>query len=220
MVLYFDVYTRSRVINSSQYSARMEITETAADKLCASCQLKAGFYREFIQRLLFIKTILRAPQIKFKEDKVLWQIPNFEAIRQMNKLSKTPKFQSIVSEPFTLTNGFMFRLRLFANGAGKSKGIFLSLYVQMGASGKRLFRGVVTFVMMDQSSFGKHCGKSFLISSSNAAFQQGEKQYGEAMGVEQFIAQEKIWNSRVEHSFVQNNTVIIGAMMQYIDGGK
>ena len=82
-------------------------------------------------RIKFVHTILTASTIKVKKNMVLWQIPNFLALLDLQRLAQLPQLKYIASKPFTLENGYSFRIKLFANGVGSSYGTYAALYIQM-----------------------------------------------------------------------------------------
>jgi len=191
----------------------------------------------FIRKITFLNSILESHRIKTKNDMVIWQIPNFETVYEINKSSI---MACIVSEPFTLSSGYNFRLKLFTYGARSVRGEYMSLYVQLGLSDSvgYPFRGVFTFVVIDQTGGGggggegeggegekekekdgedaiQHHSLSIKASGSNNSFQRPlEGEFNEENGIAKLISHDKLFSTQ---RYIHNNVLILGVSMRYDD---
>ena len=175
-----------------------------------------------IQKLHYLNHLHDSHRITpVNNDMVLLHIPNFSLLKKLHALSPTAHFRSIVTKHFTLSGGYNFRLRIFTNGSGDSKGKFMSAYVQMRRNNYRKdinypFRGVITFVVIDQSSHGDHVKKSIRASGNNLSFQQPQSVYNTENGVEALISHEQLYNDNIhETAYLQKDMLILGVAIRY-----
>lgn len=179
--------------------------------------------QHILHRFRFINAIYRAQRIIQSHDMVIWQIGNFSMHHQLHKMSEIPEFRNIASEIFTLPNGYKFRLKLFANGVGNSRGKYVSVYLQMVATEATEviypFRGVLTFVVVDQSTNGKHISTSIRASGANPSFQKPTSQFNPENGLTTLVEHESLGANRTEDAlapaFICKNALTVGVSIRY-----
>lgn len=104
-----------------------------------------------------------------------------------------------------------------------SRNNFLSVFVQMGANeaSKNIdypFRGVITFVVIDQSGNNRHINKSIRASGLNASFQEPTTKFNTENGVEQMISHQNLSNqstTQTDPRFVEKDLLILGVAIRY-----
>ena len=178
------------------------------------------------QKTSYLNAVLGSSRIEQKGDMVVWNIPNYEIISELNRLSDVKQFRSITSPVFTIPGGYRFRLKLFGFGAGKSRGTHISVYVQMvstSGAGKQVvypFRGVITFVVIDQSTNGQHASTSIKASGGNPSFQKPRTEVNPENGVEMLAPLESLrapdpLGDSDSKALVLNDTLILGVSIRY-----
>ena len=162
------------------------------------------------EKAAYLNLLFRSHRVEQKDDMILWRIPNYEVFSKLSRLSNIKQFRSITSPVFVLPRGYKFRIKLFADGAGKSRGLNLSVYVQMVSTYDQNvvypFRGVLTFVVIDQTSGGLHQSSSIKASGNNPCFQQPMTQANPENGVEALVPRGVL---------VFKDTLILGVSMRY-----
>jgi hypothetical protein len=163
-----------------------------------------------VQKIAYLNALFRSPRIEQQADMVLWRIPNYTVLTQLHELSTVNQFRSLVSPVFTLPLGYKFRLRLFMNGVGESRGVHISVYVQMVCSDdvnvEYPFRGVITFVLIDQTSGGQHLNTSIKASGNNVSFQKPKTSVNPENGVRAFASR---------GSLVFTDTIVLGVAIRF-----
>jgi hypothetical protein len=163
-----------------------------------------------VEKAAYLNLLFRSHRIKQKDDMILWRIPNYALFSKLSRLSNIKQFRSITSPVFVLPLGHSFRIKLFADGAGKSRGTHLSVYVQMVSTDDHNvvypFRGVLSFVVIDQTSGGWHQSSSIKASGNNPCFQQPTAQFNQENGVEALAPRGLL---------VFKDTLILGVSIRY-----
>lgn len=170
-------------------------------------------YKLYYLTYLFATPRLFGPQ----NDGVLLHVPNFKQFLRLHKYSPTFHFRSLRSDVFTLSTGHMFRLRVFTYGTGQYRGTHLAAFVQMKKSTNQQveypFRGVITFVVIDQSGNCKHVNHSIRASGENPCFQKPITEYNNENGVIKLVSLQRL--IKCDQMYVKNNQLIMGVAIRY-----
>ena len=177
-----------------------------------------------LMRLRFLNSLFRSQEIIQKDNMVIWRIGNFSKLHRFNKVSDNPQLHGLISSEFILNSGYKFKLKIFPNGNGKSTGNYLSLYLQMGPTPDDdvdvtyPFRGVITFVVVDQSTNQQHYTTSIKASGYNKRFYKPSLKFNPEYGLQQLINQDILWNKHNNSSaptFVVNDILVLGVSIQF-----
>ncbi|XP_075238904.1 TNF receptor-associated factor 5-like [Convolutriloba macropyga] len=154
---------------------------------------------------------------------LVWRLGRF------GELDRDVQQTSRYSKRFQTPEGFEFRLRMFANGAGKGNSTHISVFVQMCRTETDPmlpypFQGLCIVTLYDQNtSRGKkeHFTVKFKTNSSSC-FQRPTADFNPENGVAQFVSHELL-RAHTNHSdtrgdkpvYMHNNTIFIGAEIRY-----
>ena len=110
-------------------------------------------------------TLYRSPRITVRYDMVILQIPNFKIFQEVHRSVPVGYFSNYKSNSFMLSTGYTFRIILYTFGQGTAREKYLSAYVELLSTDNSNtpadpFRGVITFVTIDQSGKKDHQTKS------------------------------------------------------------
>lgn len=157
-------------------------------------------------------TLYQSPRITVKDDMVILQIPNFRIFQEVHRQISIGFFSNYKSKVFTLSTGYTFRIIVYTCGLGTARENYLSVYVQLLPNYKNYtfshsFRGVITFVVIDQSGKAEHHSKSI-----RTGFHKPLLSESLPYGIRELLPLEKLVP---ESAFIFGDQLILGVALRY-----
>jgi len=185
-----------------------------------------GETRRLAQQCLHLKEELKKQEMEIKKcahiktnGEYRWRIDNFTSKFGLHRVSDE---DSIVSDHFQDPDGHEFRLRLFMNGTGRGKNLYMSLFIQVcstkfDASLDWPIQGVIKFRLIDQQK--THSGKKHLESmfktNGSSCFQEPDSPFNPENGLVRFVPHDTLFSGEQKSIFIRNDTIFIDVKFEF-----